>query len=54
MQGKSYLAAALKQHPEMGKTIDLFFNVAHATPEEREGAFEALKQHMEHMAKPQG
>ena len=42
----SQLAKALKKDPEMQKTIDFFFGVASATPENREEAFQALKNHM--------
>ncbi|MCX6958045.1 MAG: hypothetical protein NT164_05880 [Verrucomicrobiae bacterium] len=46
------LANALLKDSSMQKTIDLFFGVASATPENREAAFQALKNHMEEVVRP--
>jgi serine/threonine protein kinase len=48
----SKLVQTLKQHPDMAKTIDLFFNVASTTPDKRDDAFNALKNHMEVVVRP--
>jgi hypothetical protein len=47
------LGETLEQHPDMAKTINLFFNVASAVPTERDQAFEALKTHMEKYVRPE-
>ena len=48
----SQLAHTLSSNPAMKKTIDLFFDVASAQPENRDAAVQALKNYMETVVRP--